>query len=94
MLESVQGVILLAIWVLTLAIKGYALIDCLRRPAPAFPAVGRLTKVVWIAITALAFLTGLLPSLTLGIVGIAGLVAALVYLLDVRTRIVDITGGR
>lgn len=39
MLESVQGVILLAIWVLTLAIKGYALIDCLRRPAPAFPAV-------------------------------------------------------
>lgn len=49
---------------------------------------------MWIAITALAFLTGLLPSLTLGIVGIAGLVAALVYLLDVRTRIVDITGGR
>ena len=62
--------------------------------AAAFPAVGRQSKVLWQVLTALAALSGLLPSLTLSIFGMAAIVIALVYLFDVRTRIIDITNSR
>jgi hypothetical protein len=46
---------------------------------------------LWLLLTGIAMLTGLIPGLTLGIIGIAGIVVALVYLFDVRTRIAEIT---
>ncbi|MHB1211738.1 MAG: DUF2516 family protein [Candidatus Nanopelagicales bacterium] len=94
MLGNVQELVLLALWAITLALKGYAFIDCLRRQPSAFPAVGRQSKVLWLVLTGLAALAGILPSLTLSILGIAGIVIALVYIFDVRTRIIDITGSR
>jgi len=94
MFDTVQGLVILALWVVTLAVKAYAFVDCLRRPAEAFPAVGRQTKILWLVITGLAALTGILPSLTLSIIGIAGTVVALVYLFDIRTKIIDITTNR
>ena len=45
-------------------------------------------------LTGLGALAGILRDLTLTIFGIAGIVIALIYLFDVRTRIVDITGSR
>lgn len=89
-----QDLVILALWVLTLGVKAYALVDCARRPTQAFPAVGRQNKPLWLVITALAALTGLLPSLTLSIIGVAGTVVALVYLFDVRAKIIDITSNR
>ncbi|MCX8527739.1 MAG: DUF2516 family protein, partial [Candidatus Nanopelagicales bacterium] len=65
--------------------------DCLRRPAAAFPAVSRQSKVLWLVLTGLALLLGLLPSFVLNIFGLAGIVAALVYVFDVRQRIINIT---
>lgn len=94
MFGNVQDLVLLAIWVITLAVKAYAAVDCIRRPAAAFPAVGRQSKLLWLILTVLAALTGVLPNLTLSIFGIAGIVIALVYLFDVRTRIIDITNRR
>lgn len=94
MFGNVQDLVVLAIWVITLAVKAYAAVDCIRRPAAAFPAVGRQTKVLWLILTILAALAGVLPGLTLSIFGIAGIVIALVYLFDVRTRIIDITDRR
>ncbi len=87
-----EGAVVLVLWALFLALKVFALIDCVRRPAAAFPAVGRQSKWLWLILTGIAALTGLLPDLTLGIFGLAGLVAAIVYLVDVRPRIVEITG--
>ena len=89
-----QGLVLLVLWIVTLAVKAYAFIDCVRRPAAAFPAVGRQTKILWLILTGLAALTGILPSLTLSIFGMAGIIIALVYLFDVRTKIIDILGSR
>jgi hypothetical protein len=43
-------------------------------------------------LTGVALLTGLLPGMTLNIIGIAGLVASLIYLFDVRPKIREITG--
>ena len=40
MFDTVQGLVLIAVWVVTFAVKGWAFVDCIRRPAAAFPAVG------------------------------------------------------
>ena len=92
--DATQSLITLVLWVLFGVVKIWAFVDCVRRPAAAFPAVGRVSKILWLILTGAAALTGLLPGFTLNIIGIAGLVAALIYLFDVRTRIVDLLGGR
>lgn len=92
--DATQNLVVLVLWVLFGIVKIWAFIDCVRRPAEAFPAVGRVSKVLWLILTGAAALTGLIPNLTIGIIGIAGIVVALVYLFDVRVRIVDILGGR
>ena len=93
MFDAVQNLVILALWVLFGGVKIWAFVDCLRRPTQAFTAVGRLTKPVWLLITGVAALTGLLPGLTIGLLGIAGLVGAMVYLFGIRPRIIEITGG-
>ena len=94
MFFAVQGLVQLVLWVVSLAVMAYAFIDCVRRPQAAFPAVSRQTKMLWLILTGLAALTGLLPAMTLSIFWMAGIIVALVYLFDVRTRIIDITGSR
>lgn len=92
MFDAVQNVVVLVLWVLFLVVKGYAFIDCIRRPTAAFPAVGRQSKILWGILTGVSLLTGLLPNLTLNLLGIAGMVASLIYLFDVRPKIREITG--
>jgi hypothetical protein len=92
MFGAVQDVVILALWVVLLGVKGFAFIECLRAPTAAFPAIGRQTKVLWLILTGLALLTGLLPNLTLTLFGIAGAVIALIYVFDIRPRIKSITG--
>lgn len=94
MFESVQSLVMLVLWVVLLGLKGWAFIDCLRRPKEAFPAVGRQSKVLWLALTGIAALTGLLPGFTLNLIGLAGAVVALIYLFDIRPKIHDITTRR
>jgi Protein of unknown function (DUF2516) len=66
----------------------FALVDALVRPTAGFPAAGKLTKVVWVAILAVAVLfTGFLSTL-----GLIGIVATLVYLLDVRPALRRLAG--
>lgn len=92
--DFTQNLVELVLWVLFGIVKIWAFVDCVRRPAAAFPAVGRVSKVLWLILTGIAALTGLLPGFTLNIIGIAGIVVALIYLFDVRARIADLMGGR
>lgn len=92
--DFTQNLVELVLWVIFGVVKIWAFVDCLRRPAAAFPAVGRVSKVLWLILTGIAALTGLLPGFTLNIIGIAGIVVALIYLFDVRARIADLMGGR
>jgi ABC-type Na+ efflux pump permease subunit len=93
---ATQSLIMLVLGVLFAALKVWAFVDCLRRPAQAFPAIGRLNKQFWLIITGISALSGVafmyIPAV--GLLGIAGLIAALVYLFDVRPRLIEITGGR
>jgi hypothetical protein len=91
MFDLTQNLVITVLWVVFGVVKIWAFVDCVRRPAQAFPAVGRVSKLLWLLLTGIAMLTGLIPGLTLGIIGIAGIVVALVYLFDVRVRIAEIT---
>ncbi len=68
-----------------------ALIHAIRQRSDAFPAVGRLTKPVWIGIIAVAlvlfFVTGALSFL-----GIIGVVAVGIYMADVKPKVDEIQG--
>lgn len=94
MFSTVTDLVLLVLWLATLGLKAFAFVDCVRRPAAAFPAVDRQSKALWLILTGLSALSGIMPGLTLSIIGLAGIVVALVYLFGVRPRIVAITGGR
>lgn len=72
-----------------LALKLWALIDALIRPAPAYVAAGKQSKVFWVVILALAVV-----FVGIGLLGLAGIVAAIVYLVDVRPAVRGIGGGR
>lgn len=71
-----------------LAVKLWALVDCATRPTAAFPAAGKLTKPGWLVILGLSVLFG-----GLGMLGLAGLVAAIVYLVDVRPAVRGTAAG-
>lgn len=70
-----------------LVLKVYAFVDCLRRPEGAFVAYGKLTKPAWLAITGIAALTQLVFGGAIGLFSIAGTVAAIVYLVDVKPAV-------
>ena len=78
------GLLLTVLGLGLLALKAWALIDCATRPKAAFEVHGKLNKLAWVAILALAVL---LNGNVIGIFGIAGTVAAIVYLVDVRPAV-------
>ena len=88
-IEFQVGVTLI-IWIVFAVLKVWAFIDCLRQRTDAFPAVQRQTKTLWLILTGIAALTGLVFD-PLGIVGIAGVVVALIYLFEIKPRIAEIT---
>lgn len=95
-----MGVSLISLLLLALSFGAFALgvftfIDALTRPNAAFLAAGKLTKPIWLAITGVSALV-LCPYVfgLLTFFGIPGLVAALVYLVDVRPAIRGMSGGR
>ena len=77
-----------------LAVKVFAFIDALTRPTQAYVAAGKLTKPAWCLILGLTVaVTFVWPSL-LGVLSIVGVVAAFVYVLDVRPALVSVTRRR
>lgn len=74
-----------------LAVKLWAFVDALLRPAPAYVAAEKLTKPGWLVILGLALVLQVLWRQPLGLFSIIGTVAAFVYLLDARPAIAAIT---
>jgi len=75
-------------------VKGWAMVDALTRPAPAFPAAEKLTKAAWLWILGLGLVTHIVFPSPLGLLSIAGTIAAFVYLLDVRPAVASVTRRR
>jgi len=89
---GLNNALLSALSLAIVVMQGWALIDCVIRPTKAFEAAGKLTKPAWLAITAIALVVGLLFG-PLGILGLAGIVASIVYLVDVRPAVREVQGG-
>ena len=74
----------------------WALVDAAIRPTAAYPAAGRQTKVTWLAILGGGLLAQwIFPALfgPIAMLGLAGIVAAIVYLVDVRRRVIEVSRG-
>jgi hypothetical protein len=86
-------------WVLywgMVILYGWSVFDCAIRKAASFPAADKLTKPAWLAITVIGGLLGALMGLTYGptnVLSLIALVAALVYLCDVRPAVREVSGG-
>lgn len=80
-----------------LALRVWAAIDCAVRKAPAFPAADKRTKPIWMAITLACALVPALPvpafSAPLGLISLAAIIGASIYLADVRPAVREISGG-
>ncbi|WP_283632089.1 DUF2516 family protein [Mycolicibacterium poriferae] len=89
MLQGLVGYVLLALQIAVLVAVVYAFVHAAMQRPDAYPAVDKLTKPVWLVILGVA---GLLV-LVLGIMGTAiGAVAAGIYLVDVRPKLLEIQG--
>lgn len=77
------------------AVAVWALIDCATRPTAAFVAAGKLSKPAWLAITAGGLMVLLLFNLFGGgaLFSLAGIIAVIVYLVDVRPAVRAVQGG-
>ncbi len=89
MLRGLAGAILNVLSFAVLGVTLYAFVHAAMQRPDAYPAADKLTKPVWLVILGL---TGLL-SLLLGITGTAiAAVAAGVYLVDVRPKLLEVQG--
>ncbi|MGX6607848.1 DUF2516 family protein [Micromonosporaceae bacterium Da 78-11] len=84
----------LLVLILSLIIQAVALIHCLTQRGDGFQAIGTLPKGAWAAILAVCIVLTLLLQSALGIFGLIGIAAALIYLLDVRPGLKDLTDGK
>jgi len=86
-----SSLLLLGLGLLALAIKVWALVDAVTRPGPAYAAAGKLSKPIWVGILVVAVLLG--GTNVMGLFGLLGTVAAIVYLVDVRPAVRELRPG-
>lgn len=87
-------VIVTALWIAGIPLGVYAFVHAAMQRADAFTAADKMSKPVWLGITgAGALILILMRGGPMTIFWIAGLVAALVYIVDVRPRVLEVQKG-
>ena len=78
-------------------VEAWAFVDAITRPAQAFVAAGKQTKLIWLIILGIAFVLGLYAAAYGGVTGflsVAAFVAAAIYLADVRPKVKEFRRDR
>ena len=86
-----------ALAVAAFVVEAWAFIDAIIRPTPAFRAVGKLSKPIWLIILGVAFVVGLYAAAyggATGFLSVAAFVAAAIYLADMRPKLREFGRGR
>lgn len=95
--DSAQMWVMLLLGLALLAMEVFALVDAVRHPAGSYTAAGKRTKGFWVAVLAVAALIGFVtfrsPLFGGGIFTLVAVVAAGIYLADVRPALQSV-GGR
>ena len=89
---SFDQLVYLGLFYLALALTAWALVDALIRPAAGYVATGKLTKPAWAAILGLAVLVILWQG-PMSFLGLPAVIAAVVYLVDVRPAVRQLRRG-
>lgn len=88
---GLQSMVMTVVFYVVTAAELWALVDAVIRPTQAYVAADKLTKPAWLVILGLALAT----TLFLGFIFmLVGLIAACVYLLDVRPALSSVTRRR
>ncbi|MEP6696429.1 MAG: DUF2516 family protein [Pseudonocardiales bacterium] len=95
-LWQMDSLVTAALTLAALLLQGFAFINCLIQPAAAFPAADKWSKWGWASLTFVALLLVQTPLFggIISLFGVAGIIASLVYLLDVRPAVREVTRGR
>jgi hypothetical protein len=88
---SITGLISLAIWVVLLAIKIFALVDALRWSNQHYVSAGKRSRTLWLVLTGASLAFHLITD-PVSLLNIAGTVASIVYLVDVRPALQHVSG--
>ncbi len=91
---TVQNAVMAVITLVVFVLQGWAFLDAVSRRPDAFVAGDKLTKPAWLIILGLALLAHLLIWNPISILNLAGTIAAIVYLVDVRPVLRSLTGPR
>ncbi|MFC7491140.1 MULTISPECIES: DUF2516 family protein [unclassified Knoellia] len=91
-LGQAQGYVMLALTIAALALEVFAFVHALKTRADAFEAASKRTKNFWLGVTGVATLLGFVSLGGLGFLAIIGIVAAGVYLADVRPAVEAVQG--
>ncbi|MCW2839732.1 MAG: hypothetical protein JWR55_1215 [Aeromicrobium sp.] len=81
---EVQSGLLMILSIVLFVVKGFALVDCVTRRPSQLDALDTLPKQTWLIILGLALAAHLVLWNPLGLLNLIGIVAALVYLAQVR----------
>lgn len=88
---GLTGLISLALWVVLLGVKGFALVEALRYADRYYPAAGKRTKNLWLVITGLSLVLHLITG-PINFLNVIGTVGTLVFLFDVRPALQQVSG--
>jgi hypothetical protein len=91
-MASFDGLVFTALYWGALALTAWAFVDAVFRPANGFVAAGKLTKPGWAAITGIAALVVFWFG-PMSFLGLPAIVAAVVYLVDVRPAVRGLKRG-
>jgi hypothetical protein len=88
---GVTGILALLIWLALLGIKIFALVDSLRYSNNQYVSAGKRSRTLWLVLTALSLAFHLITG-ALDLPNIAGTIASIVYLVDVRPALQQVSG--
>ena len=91
-MATFDGIVYTVVLYGTLVLALWAFVDAVIRPAAAFVAAGKLTKPGWMAITGIAAMVLYFRG-PLDFFGLPAVVAAVVYLVDVRPAVRGLRRG-
>jgi hypothetical protein len=88
---GITGWLELGIWVVLLAAKAVALVEALRHNAAQYVSAGKQSRTLWLVITGLSLAFHLVTG-PINFINIAGTIGSLVFLLDVRPALKQVSG--
>jgi Protein of unknown function (DUF2516) len=94
LLRYLDEYVLKAIWIVGIPVGAYAFVHALLQRADAFTAAGKLTKPAWLGITGVSALVLVVFRGPQTFLWLLGIIAALVYIVDVRPRVIEVQRGQ